>query len=97
MAYVDDLIAQQETLLQLNSTYASVIADDSAMLAEVLAQTKPSYNIDGQSVSWTEYAAMLQASIEEMSASIKSNIETLDLLTTLIIRQQPYQFQSATI
>lgn len=33
-------------------------------LVELRADPKPSYAIDGQSVSWTEYAASLQATID---------------------------------
>ncbi|MCL6503961.1 MAG: hypothetical protein K6T86_14855 [Pirellulales bacterium] len=34
-----------------------------AVLAEITAQPKPSYMIDGQAVSWTEYLAQLRATV----------------------------------
>ncbi len=34
-----------------------------AVLAEVTANPKPSYTIDGQSVSWAEYLAQLRATV----------------------------------
>lgn len=34
-----------------------------AVLAEITAHPKPSYTIDGQSVSWAEYLAQLRATV----------------------------------
>lgn len=41
-------------------------------LARVLASPKPTYNVDGQSVSWTEYQAMLSKQIDALTAQINS-------------------------
>jgi hypothetical protein len=35
-----------------------------AILADITANPKPSYNIDGQSISWTEYLGQLQRTID---------------------------------
>jgi len=34
------------------------------MIAEITANPKPSYNIDGQSVQWTDYLKQLRATVE---------------------------------
>lgn len=106
--FVSDLYAQQENLLGLIATYQSeitnfqtVITADTAALVTVLANPKPNYNIDGQSVSWGDYTAMLQNSIQSMtnsinliSQSIERTIKTLEQLNRLIVLNQPYQYQS---
>jgi len=35
-----------------------------AVMADVTANPKPSYSIDGQSVSWSDYLATLQATVD---------------------------------
>lgn len=35
-----------------------------ANLAEITARPKPTYDIDGQSVSWNDYLAQLQRTVE---------------------------------
>ena len=35
-----------------------------AVIAELTAEPKPSYTIDGQSVSWNDYLARLQATVD---------------------------------
>ena len=45
------------------ATAAEIKALALTRLAETLANPKPSYSIDGQSVSWTEYQKMLQETI----------------------------------
>ncbi len=39
-------------------------------LAEVSASPKPTYNIDGQSVSWTEYYKFLSEQIQSLNKQI---------------------------
>jgi hypothetical protein len=39
-----------------------------ARLAEITASPKPSYSIDGQSVSWTEYFNSLVQQLKEIEA-----------------------------
>jgi hypothetical protein len=56
---VSDLSDLQTTKTQLIARLKSVTASD-----------KPSYNIDGQQVSWTEYASMLRKEIEAVSRLI---------------------------
>lgn len=51
-----------------------------ATLASILAAPKPTYNIDGQLVSWTDYQRML--------------IESIDKLNNLINGATPYEEHS---
>jgi hypothetical protein len=41
-----------------------------AQLAELRAQPKPSYTIDGQSVSWESYAQSLQRTVDWCDAKL---------------------------
>ncbi len=51
-----------------------------AQLEELRASPKPSYSIDGQSVSWTDYAASLQ--------------QTIDWCDRKLADSQPFEFRS---
>jgi tartrate dehydratase beta subunit/fumarate hydratase class I family protein len=57
MAYPDDLTTARDSA--------------AARLVEVLSEKKPSYSIDGESISWTEYAAMLTKQIEDLTKAIQ--------------------------
>ena len=35
-----------------------------ALVAQITAEPKPSYSVDGQKVSWSEYLARLQATVD---------------------------------
>ncbi len=52
MATADDLIALRQQMV--------------AQLQTILQQPKPSYNVDGQQVSWTEYQKMLLSEIHKI-------------------------------
>lgn len=41
-----------------------------ALLADVTAQPKPSYSLDGQSVSWDSYLAQLRATLDWCDAKL---------------------------
>lgn len=56
MAYIDDLTTARDNF--------------AAKLAEVSAAPKPSYNIDGQQVSWTEYYKFLSEQVERLNQQI---------------------------
>lgn len=43
-----------------------------AKLAEISASPKPSYSIDGQSVSWTEYYKFLSDQVDKVNEQINS-------------------------
>lgn len=58
MAYIDDLTTARDNF--------------AAKLAEVSASPKPTYNIDGQSVSWTEYYKFLSDQVERLNVQISS-------------------------
>lgn len=49
-------------------------------LAELRANPKPSYSIDGQSVSWTDYTESLQ--------------RTIDWCDRKLLECQPFEFKS---
>ena len=51
-----------------------------AQLADLRADPKPSYSIDGQNISWTEYAESLQA--------------TIDWCDQKLLDCQPFEFRS---
>jgi hypothetical protein len=44
-----------------------------AQLAELRAQPKPSYSIDGQQVSWESYAESLQRTVDWCQARLASD------------------------
>ena len=44
-----------------------------ARIIEVTAAPKPSYNIDGQAVSWTQYLAELRKQLRETNDMIKES------------------------
>ncbi len=56
MAYIDDLITARDNF--------------AAKLAEVSASPKPTYSIDGQSVSWTEYYKFLSEQVQSLNGQI---------------------------
>ena len=43
-----------------------------AKLAELAVEHKPSYNIDGQDIEWTEYQEMLMKQLKDVNAQINS-------------------------
>ena len=51
-----------------------------ARLEELRANPKPSYSLDGQTVSWTEYAASLE--------------RTIDWCDRKLVDSQPFEFKS---
>jgi hypothetical protein len=48
----------------------SIRAQTLARLAEITAEPKPSYQIDGQKVSWGEYLRQLQATVDWCNAKL---------------------------
>lgn len=58
MAAVDSLIQAQTNI--------------ATQLAAVTANPKPSYSIDGKTVSWTEYQAMLIQQLETLAEQIQT-------------------------
>ena len=44
--------------------YQTIKTHTLAMIAEMTANPKPSYNIDGQSVLWTDYLKQLRATVD---------------------------------
>ena len=44
--------------------YSTIKTQTLAMIADMTANPKPSYNIDGQSIQWTDYLKQLRATVE---------------------------------
>jgi hypothetical protein len=63
----------------LQTTKAQVLT----VLAEITACPKPSYSIDGQSVSWSDYVAMLTKQVETLNELI--NQESPYILTSTAV------------
>lgn len=51
-------------------TIATIKTQTLAIIADLTANPKPSYNIDGQQVSWTEYLAQLWKTVERCNAHL---------------------------
>jgi hypothetical protein len=51
-----------------------------ARMVEITSQPKPTYQIDGQTVSWNEYLSRLQGTVDWCNAKLAS--------------QQPVEFQT---
>jgi hypothetical protein len=58
MAYIDDLITARNNF--------------AAKLAAESANPKPTYSIDGQSVSWTEYYKFLSEQVDRLNEQINN-------------------------
>jgi hypothetical protein len=43
---------------------ATIKAQALALIAEITAQPKPTYQIDGQNISWGEYLGQLQSTVQ---------------------------------
>jgi len=46
------------------TSIATIKAQMLAIIAEITANPKPNYSIDGQSISWSDYLGQLQRSVE---------------------------------
>jgi len=60
--------------------YPTIKSQTLSMIAEMTANPKPSYNIDGQSVQWTEYLKQLRTTVEwcdQQIARSESGIEEI--------------------
>lgn len=59
MSYSDDLTSARDNI--------------AARLAAITADQKPSYNIDGQEISWTEYQRMLIEGLSRLQRLIDAD------------------------
>ena len=59
---------------------AAIRSQTLARLAEITAEPKPSYRVDGQEVAWGDYLAQLQC--------------TIDWCDAKLARQQPIELQT---
>jgi hypothetical protein len=46
------------------TTISTIKSQTLAIIADITANPKPSYSIDGQSISWGEYLAQLQGTVD---------------------------------
>lgn len=60
---------------------AAIRSQTLARIAEITAQPKPTYNIDGQMVAWAEYLKQLQ--------------QTVDWCDQKLAAAEPFEFRSA--
>lgn len=51
---------------------ATIKTQTLAIMVTLTASPKPSYNIDGQSISWTEYMDMLQKKVDWVDKQLAS-------------------------
>jgi len=47
-----------------NAMYQTIKSQTLSLIAELTVNPKPSYNVDGQSVLWTDYLKQLRATVE---------------------------------
>lgn len=59
--------------------YATIKSNTLAQLAEMSANYKPTYTIDGQTVSWTEYQKMLQERVAWCDQKIAASGEYFEV------------------
>jgi hypothetical protein len=65
--------------------YSTIKSQTLSLIAEMTANPKPSYNIDGQSVLWTDYLKQLRATVEwcdQQIAKIDPGIEEVTVART---------------
>ena len=53
-----------------------------SIIAEITANPKPSYNIDGQSVQWTDYLKQLRLTVEWCDQQIALSEPGVEEITT---------------
>jgi len=61
--------------------YSTIKSQTLSMIAEMTANPKPSYNIDGQSVQWTDYLKQLRATVEWCDQQIARNEAGIEEIT----------------
>jgi len=64
--------------------YPTIKSQTLSMIAEMTANPKPSYNIDGQSVQWTDYLKQLRATVEwcdQQIARCEAGVEEITIAT----------------
>ena len=76
MTFVESLQANQDKLIVLVGAYMEALTD-------ALENPKPSYSIDGRSISWAEFRSGLLDDIAKLNEQINS-------LTDQISAQSPY-------
>ena len=68
--------------VDLSTSLQSALENVILQLTLITANPKPSYSIDGQSVSWESYYAMLLRSIDELRKQIQIQSGPFELRTT---------------
>ena len=63
-----------------------IIRDNvAARLAEITASPKPSYSVEGQSFSWTEYQSMLFKQLESANTAIAAAEGPFEIMSEGIV------------
>ncbi len=86
-----------DSKVALIATLIAQINNFNLLLASVTSSPKPSYSIDNQSVSWTEYLAWLTDGMNKLVDQQMKEIEAVERLYHLQNIIQPYQFQVRSI
>ena len=84
-------MAYQDSIQAAIDQEAAAAAEAAARLAEILRHPKPTYTVEGQSVSWTEYQKMLNDIIKGSADAIVA------LKTAMQVAGPPYEFISRGI
>ena len=64
--------------------YLTIKTQTLSMIAELTANPKPSYNVDGQSVLWTDYLKQLRATVEWCDQQIALSEPDIEEITIAI-------------
>lgn len=61
--------------------YSTIKSQTLALIADMTASPKPSYNVDGQSVQWSEYLKQLQSVVEWCDQQIAQSAPAVEEIT----------------
>ena len=64
LIFTGGLVSAAHCFLTPCNMYATIKSQTLAMIAEITAEPKPTYSIDGQSVLWTDYLKQLRTTVE---------------------------------
>ena len=62
--------------------YETIRSQILSVIAEITANPKPTYSIDGQSIKWNEYLAQLQKSVDWCNENIEKESEPIEIVST---------------
>ncbi|MCL2744781.1 MAG: hypothetical protein FWE67_13110 [Planctomycetaceae bacterium] len=62
--------------------YETIRSQILSVIAEITANPKPTYSIDGQSIKWNEYLAQLQKSVDWCNENIEKESAPIEIVST---------------